>query len=176
MKRETYFSCIVPITLCIFIMIFVAIIYARGSHFEKRIIYNHMVSGESLIAITKLEKTVAELEIKIKESKNQKKHDNIELISVMVTAYNPVKAQTDNTPMTTASNKKVKEGMIALSRDLEKEFGFKFGDEIFLLGLGKFIFEDRMNKRWKRRVDILMMSKKKARGFGIQCSFLVIVQ
>ena len=63
---------------------------------------------------------------------------------------------------------------MALSRDLEKEFGFKFGDTVVIEDHGSFVFEDRMNKRWTRRVDILMFSWEDARKFGAQRSFLVV--
>ncbi|MCK4818208.1 3D domain-containing protein, partial [bacterium] len=95
-------------------------------------------------------------------------------VPVVVTAYNPVATQTDSSPEITASNKQVRTGMIAMSRDLEEEFGFRFGDPVFIVGLGFFVFEDRMNKRWTRRVDILMPCKKAAKEFGVKYSFLVV--
>jgi 3D (Asp-Asp-Asp) domain-containing protein len=93
---------------------------------------------------------------------------------VVITAYNPVVTQTDSTPTITASNKRVRPGIVALSRDLEEEFGFKFGDTVVIEDHGFFVFEDRMNKRWTRRVDILMISREAARKFGNQRSFLVV--
>ncbi len=95
-------------------------------------------------------------------------------VPVVVSAYNPVVAQTDSTPEITASNKRVRGGMVALSRDLEKEYGFTFGDTVVIEGHGSFAFEDRMSKRWSRRVDILMFSREAAREFGVQHSFLVV--
>ena len=64
--------------------------------------------------------------------------------------------------------------MVALSRDLEKEYGFTFGDTVVIEGHGSFVFEDRMDKRWSRRVDILMFSREAAIQFGVQYSFLVV--
>jgi len=95
-------------------------------------------------------------------------------VPVVVTAYNPVASQTDSTPQITASNKHVRPGIVALSRDLEYEFCFKFGDTVVIEGIGCFVFEDRMNKRWTRRVDILMFSMKAARKFGVQSSHLMV--
>jgi len=95
-------------------------------------------------------------------------------IPVVVTAYNPVASQTDSTPEITASNKRVRPGIVALSRDIEEEFGFRFGDPVFIVGLGFFVFEDRMHKRWTRRVDILTLSRKAAKTFGVKYSFLVV--
>jgi len=98
----------------------------------------------------------------------------VRYIPVVVTAYNPIESQTDTTPYLTASNKLVRPGIVALSRDLEKDFGFTFGDMVVLEGIGSFIFEDRMNKRWKRRVDILMSSREDAKKFGRKKSYLVV--
>lgn len=130
----------------------------------------------SMSAIEKINLSLEEQEevVSLKEQKPPSEGVVLRLIPVVVTAYNPEASQTDKTPTITASNKKVKEGMIALSRDIEKKYGFKFGDDVFLLGLGRFIFEDRMNKRWTNRVDILMFSEKKAKSFGLQSSFLVV--
>ena len=95
-------------------------------------------------------------------------------IPVTITAYTPRPQECDSTPYTTAFMTKVREGIIALSRDLETDFGFKRGDEITLHRFGTFVFEDRMNKRWKRRVDIFFLSLKKAKQFGKRESFLII--
>ncbi len=76
----------------------------------------------------------------------------IRAIPVKVTADNPAGSQTDRSPFVTASNKLVRDGMIALSRDLEREFGVRFGDTVYPRGLGRFIFEDRMHRRKRRHV------------------------
>jgi len=83
-----------------------------------------------------------------------------------VTAYTASVEETDDTPFITASNQQVRVGICALSRDIEKDFGLKFGDEIIIEGLGKFEFQDRMNKRLKKHVDIFMSSKFEAFKFG----------
>ena len=98
----------------------------------------------------------------------------LRFVPVVVTAYNPVPTQTDSTPEITASNKRVRPGIVALSRDLEEEYGFRFGDPVFIVGLGFFVFEDRMHKRWTRRVDILMPSRRAAKAFGVKYSFLLV--
>lgn len=99
----------------------------------------------------------------------------IRAIPVKVTAYNPVQSQTDSSPLITASNKRVRAGMVALSRDLEVEFGFRFGDTVYLDGLGKFVFEDRMHRRKRRHVDILMFNPVQARRFGVRSSYLFVL-
>lgn len=99
---------------------------------------------------------------------------NWHIIKVTITAYNPVKSQTDDTPNITASNGIACDGIIALSRNLEKNYNFKFGDLITIYNIGVFKFEDRMNKRWKNRVDILMMKNKDAKKFGEQTGWIIL--
>ena len=100
----------------------------------------------------------------------------VRVIPVKVTAYNPVRSQTDNSPLITASNKRVRVGMAALSRDLEREFDFRFGDTVYLYGLGRFVFEDRMHRRKRRHVDILMFNPTVARKFGVKSSYLFVLE
>ena len=153
-------------------------IFVRITRLEERETIDWEVVDSLSLEMNQLEEAIAILEVEVKELiARQERRDGIKawLIPVTVTTYNPVEAQTDDTPLVTASNKKVKEGMVALSRDLEEEFDLEFGDEVYLLGLGRFIFEDRMHKRWRRRADILMLSEEEARVFGVRCSFLVIM-
>jgi len=86
--------------------------------------------------------------------------DNI--IEVTITAYTPTYKECDNDPHITSSNRRVRFGYVALSRDLEKKLGLKFGDMILI----PFEFQDRMNKKWKNRIDIFMHSEKSAKKFG----------
>lgn len=82
--------------------------------------------------------------------------------TVKVTGYNATVSQCDSTPDITASNKKVRLGMVALSRDLEKEYDLKFGDFVYLEGYGLFEFQDRLHKRKSKQVDILCWNIKTA--------------
>jgi len=132
--------------------------------------------SENSRIIAELHKSVDILDKSIAETLERAEYRvrNIWFVPVVITAYNPVVTQTDSTPTITASNKRVRPGIVALSRDLEEEFCFKFGDTVVIEDHGSFVFEDRMNKRWTRRVDILMISRAAARKFGVQRSFLVV--
>lgn len=132
--------------------------------------------SENSRLIVQLQQSVDILDRRVNEALERAKYRmrTQRFIPVVVTAYNPVASQTDSTPEITASNKRVRPGMVALSRDLEEEFGFKFGDPVFIVGLGFFVFEDRMHKRWARRVDILMPSRRDAKKFGVKYSFLLV--
>jgi 3D (Asp-Asp-Asp) domain-containing protein len=91
-------------------------------------------------------------------------NEDFQKITVDVTAYSPTKRETDSSPFTTASNKHVKEGYIAISRDLEAYLGF--GDKVFIKDLGIFEVQDRMNRRWQKRVDLFFFDTKEAVRFG----------
>jgi len=68
----------------------------------------------------------------------------------------------------TASGKHVKTGYIAVSRDLERKHGLKFGDKVFITGMGEFEIQDRTGLTRRNWVDVYMTSYKKAKRFGIR--------
>lgn len=89
---------------------------------------------------------------------------------VICTGYSSSVGQTDSTPDMTASNKRLRPGFIALSRDLLARFTpdapFHFGDRIELAGIGIFQVEDTMHPRWHRRADIWFPSQAAADAWG----------
>ncbi|MCP4568725.1 MAG: hypothetical protein GY841_14195 [FCB group bacterium] len=87
-------------------------------------------------------------------------------LEVEITSYNADPLQTDSTPLITASGKRVSENYCALSRDIEKEYGLKFGDKIEIEGFGEYEFQDRMNKRIRKGVDIFRWSREEALEIG----------
>jgi 3D (Asp-Asp-Asp) domain-containing protein len=93
-------------------------------------------------------------------------------VPVTVTGYSSTSDQTDSTPFVTASNTRVRHGVIALSRDLLREFTlaapFSYGDKVELEGVGVFTVEDTMNPRFSKRVDIWFSSRAAARRWGRQ--------
>ena len=91
-------------------------------------------------------------------------------VSVRATIYNAVPAQTDSTPFITASNKVIDSlnpaghRWIAVSRDLEA-LGYTFNTVVCVEGAGNmdglWTVQDRMNKRWTRRIDFLVNKELK---------------
>lgn len=91
-------------------------------------------------------------------------------ILVTATVYNADPAQTDDTPFITASGEiidstnPIGHRWIAVSRDLEKH-GFVFGAKVCVEGAGDldgiWTVQDRMNKRWKNRIDFLVNNERK---------------
>jgi 3D (Asp-Asp-Asp) domain-containing protein len=75
----------------------------------------------------------------------------------------------------TASGRRVKVGMIALSRDLERNLNMDFGDRVLLHGMGVFEFQDRMAPRWNKKVDIYLDNQCKASNFGVK-RYVVLVK
>jgi 3D (Asp-Asp-Asp) domain-containing protein len=74
----------------------------------------------------------------------------------------------------TASGKRVKEGMVAVSRDVERNLHLNFGDRVLLHGLGVFEFQDRMASRWRLKADIFMHSNRKASRFGVKRHIVLV--
>jgi 3D (Asp-Asp-Asp) domain-containing protein len=94
--------------------------------------------------------------------------ENVHTAPVTLTAYSSTPEQCDSTPHITASNKPVRHGVIAVSDDIVKELGLAFGQRVLIPGHGVFEVQDRMNRRWHRRVDIWHDDREAARLFGIQ--------
>jgi 3D (Asp-Asp-Asp) domain-containing protein len=69
----------------------------------------------------------------------------------------------------------VKRGILAVSRDLERNLDLEFGDRLLLHGLGVYEFQDRMASRWTKKVDIYLDSQQKARRFGVK-RYVVLVK
>ena len=92
---------------------------------------------------------------------------------VTVTTYSPTVDQTDSTPLITASGFKInpanpkKQRIVAVSRDLKRKY--KFGKKIRITGIGKlsgtYTVRDVMNKRYRKRVDILIGEDDKQTSF-----------
>lgn len=75
----------------------------------------------------------------------------------------------------TSSGRRVKTGMIALSRDLERNLNMDYGDRVLLHGMGVFEFQDRMAPRWTKKVDIYLDNQGKACRFGVK-RYVVLVK
>lgn len=91
-------------------------------------------------------------------------------LKVTATAYTSHVAQTDSTPNIAAWGDRLKPGMkvIAVSRDLLKVYGLKHRQKVRIKGLeGEYLVLDKMNKRWRKKIDIYMGKNiKKAFRWG----------
>ena len=90
-------------------------------------------------------------------------------LMVTATAYTSHHGQTDSTPYLAAWNNRLKPSVksIAVSRDL-LDMGLTNGTKVTIDGLpGSYKILDKMNKRWKKKIDIYMgRNLKKARRWG----------
>jgi 3D (Asp-Asp-Asp) domain-containing protein len=84
--------------------------------------------------------------------------------TVKVTTYTVDENMTDDEPTVTASGFKVdslnpkKHRIIAVSRDLKRKY--KFGQRVRVTGIGRYrgvyTVRDLMNRRWRKKIDILI--------------------
>ena len=99
--------------------------------------------------------------------------ESFEEMEVTATTYTPSVRETDSTPLVTASGFKInpkdpkRHRIIAVSRDLKRKY--KFGTRVKISGAGKYsgeyVVRDVMNKRYHKRVDILIGRKDKQTKF-----------
>lgn len=91
-------------------------------------------------------------------------------LRVTATAYSSHKGQTDSTPFLAAWGNRLRPGMkvIAVSRDLLSQYGIRNGTKVRVGGLpGYYRVLDKMNKRYKKRIDIYMgIDRRKALLWG----------
>lgn len=106
-------------------------------------------------------------ELKKEEVRINKMLENIKPEIVTLTTYKANESETDSTPMITASGFKItnpkKHKIIAVSRDLKRKWGW--GTKVKIVGAGKYDgtyrVHDLMNKRYRKRIDILIGHKDK---------------
>jgi len=91
-------------------------------------------------------------------------------LRVTATAYSSHRRQTDKTPFIAAWNNRLRPGMkiIAVSRDLLKRYGLRNGTKVRIGGLrGYYRVRDKMNKRFRKRIDIYMgVNRRRALRWG----------
>jgi 3D (Asp-Asp-Asp) domain-containing protein len=101
-------------------------------------------------------------EMEMKEKEISKMIEGITPDIVTMTTYKASESETDSTPNITASGFKItnpkKHRIIAVSRDLKRKM--KWGSKVRIVGAGKYDgtyrVHDLMNKRYKKRIDILI--------------------
>ena len=94
---------------------------------------------------------------------------------VTISAYNSVSWQTQGDPSLAAWGDTLKPGMkaVAISRDL-LALGITHNSKITIESMADtFYVKDKMNRRWRNRIDIYMgKDVKKAREWGVQKLFI----
>ena len=82
-----------------------------------------------------------------------------------VTAYSPTVDQCDDTPFITASNNRVRDGIVAVSPDLYDR-GWVFGRKVYVVDYGVYEIDDLMAERMQNTIDIFMFDRQRAMSFG----------
>ncbi len=101
---------------------------------------------------------------------NEKPNKKMVSLTVTATAYNAVEHQTKKgNPRRAAWGDLLEDGVkaVAVSRDLIA-MGLDHNEEIEIEGFkGTYIVKDKMNHRWKRKIDIFMgLDEQAAKEFG----------
>ena len=120
------------------------------------------VAGLLLVALPLVSGSMGGSEVVV----NNLAEDSISEV-VTLTTYHAKVGQTDSSPFVTASGFKINkrnpenDKIIAISRDLKDRF--KFGDSVLISNTGKYdgvyYIHDVMNKRFTKKIDILINSK-----------------
>ena len=101
-----------------------------------------------------------------KKKPSKKKKTKVTRV-VRATAYNADPLQTDDTPDVCAWGDKIRPGIIAISRDLEKS-GLTRGKEVHIEGIGTVVVMDRMHRRKRNQIDLYMENHEDAVEFGVK--------
>ena len=93
-------------------------------------------------------------------------------IKTVLTAYSSTPDQTDSTPFITASNTRVRDGIVAanfLAFGTKVQIPSLFGDKVFTV-------EDRMAKKHNDKMDIWFPERHLAKKFGVQEAEVIVLQ
>lgn len=96
------------------------------------------------------------------------------VVNAVVTSYSPREEETDEDPYLTASMEPVREGCVAVSRDLFYK-GWSFGRKVYIEGEGVFTITDLMHARKTNQVDIFRFNTEAALEFGRQQRKVVLL-
>lgn len=99
---------------------------------------------------------------------------DIKVTELTITAYSPTVEECDGDPFITASMRRVRPGIVAVSRDLFAQ-GWVFGKKVYVKGHGVFEIADLMNKRYTKRMDIFFQDTGEARRFGKRQSVVALL-
>jgi len=93
-------------------------------------------------------------------------------INIVLTGYSSTSDQTDDTPFITASNTRVRDGIVAanfLAFGTKVKIPSLFGDKVFTV-------EDRMARKHDNKMDIWFPERYLAKNFGIKEADVIILE
>lgn len=97
------------------------------------------------------------------------------LNNIQITSYNNHANQTDDTPNITATNRPVRENMVAASPDLLNKGIIHYGDLVYIDCMKQwYVVEDTMNRRFERRLDIFLFDKNESLKINKKCNIEIL--
>ena len=181
-KVDIKISTILVGVLWIFIFTGMGLTYSLNNKVEREIEEIQKRNRSLLINLNDFEKSLSWLETELERNPYKG------LLEIVATAYNSEVRQTDSSPFITASGERVKDGTLALSRDMIKaenelmqRMGYNpaatisYGDTVDLIYVKRMIVHDTMAKRFTNRADIWMNSKSNAWEWGIRKVYIIPV-
>lgn len=179
-KADIKINAIVVGVLWIFILTGMGLTYSLNNKVEREIEELQKIKRSLLINLNDFEKSLSWLEEELKRNPYEG------LSEIVATAYNSEVRQTDSSPFITASGERVKDGTLALSRDMiqaENELmgrmGYNpaatisYGDTVDLIYVKRMVVHDTMAKRFTKRADIWMNSESNAWEWGIRKVYII---
>jgi 3D (Asp-Asp-Asp) domain-containing protein len=131
---------------------------------EETRLMKEIIQAQDMLIKDLMQRKETEI-VRINQGQRDKETKAQSVVNAVVTAYSPHKRQTDKDPHVAASMRKVREGTVAVSRDLFWQ-GWTFGRKVYIEGHGVFEINDLMNERYEKRIDVFRWSKDKAKEFG----------
>lgn len=110
--------------------------------------------------------------IKEESVTNQQNSLPPKIMKVVLTGYSSTSDQTDDTPFITASNTRVRDGIVAanfLAFGTKVQIPAIFGDKVFTV-------EDRMAKKHDDKMDIWFSERYLAKNFGVKEADVIILE
>lgn len=162
-NKDFFWSCVNK-----FVLFFMAIIFLYNFNAYHQNRYEEM-ENKFIATKEKLNKTYGELDnIKVENmflSVENRAYKMENMWNVEMTAYTARPEETNSDPGNTAIMEKPKPGWsIAVSQDLH----FLLGKRVYIKGLGVRYVNDLMNKRYSKRVDVLVDTVDKAKEIGLK--------
>ena len=97
------------------------------------------------------------------------------LNNIQITSYNNHANQIDDSPNITATNRPVRENMVAASFDLLNKGMVHYGDLVYIDCMKQwYVVEDTMNRRFERRLDIFLFDKNESLKINKKCNIEVL--
>ena len=132
------------------------------------------VDGNSVKEIIEVDKSLI-IEVPQKYNLAGSEYTKRALNNIIITSYNNHENQTDDSPNITATNRPVRENMVAASFDLLNKGFVHYGDLVYIDCMKQwYVVEDTMNKRFERRLDIFLFDKQESLKINKKCNIEVI--